>query len=478
MNINVPSFTQTTFAAMACSALLTFTANAAELTPVEVRAIARDAYIYGFPLVDNYRIQHAYFQDPNSPEYKAPWNQLHSDARVYTPDDKAIQTPNSDTPYSQLGADLRSEPLVLSMPAVEEGRYYTAQFIDAYTHNFAYAGSRTTGNGAGNFLLAGPGWKGKTPPGIKAVFRSETEFAYVFYRTQLFDSADIENVKKVQAGFKVQTLSAYLGKPAPTPAGQIDFPEPLSVEQERTSLEFFNILNFVLTHCPTHPSERALMDRFAKLGIGSGQQFEAQSLSPDLRKAVEQGMADAWQANSALDALAASGKLTSGDLLGSREFLKNNYLYRMRGAASGIYGNSREEAIYPPYYLDSNGQRLSGDGNRYVLRFAPGQFPPVNAFWSLTMYELPSRLLVANPLNRYLINAPMLPNMKLDADGGLTLYIQHDSPGTDKEANWLPAPSGSFVMAMRLFWPKPEALEGVWKKPAMQRVSQVSAVQQ
>src|SRR5689334_20093924 len=160
MKIDVPSFTQTTFAAMACSALLAFTANAAQLTPGEVRAIAKDAYIYGFPLVDNYRIQHAYFQDQNSPEYKAPWNQLHSDTRVYTPNDKAIQTPNSDTPYSQLGADLRSEPLVLSMPAVEEGRYYTAQFIDAYTHNFAYAGSRTTGNGAANFLLAGPGWKG------------------------------------------------------------------------------------------------------------------------------------------------------------------------------------------------------------------------------------------------------------------------------------------------------------------------------
>jgi hypothetical protein len=478
MTIKLSTFTQTTFAAMACSALLTFTANAATLTPDEVRAIAKDAYVYGFPLVDNYRIQHAYFEDRNSPEYKAPWNQLHSDARVYTPDDKAIQTPNSDTPYSQLGADLRSEPLVLSMPAVEEGRYYTAQFIDAYTHNFAYAGSRTTGNAAGNFLLVGPGWKGETPAGIKAVFRSETEFAYVFYRTQLFNPADIENVKKVQAGFKVQPLSSYLGQPAPAAAPRIDFPKPLSVAQERTSLEFFNILNFVLSHCPTHPSERTLMERFAKLGIGAGQKFEVQSLSPELYKAVEQGMADAWQANSELDALAASGALTSGDLLGSREFLKNNYLYRMRGAASGIYGNSREEAIYPPYYLDSKGQRLSGDGNRYVLRFAPGQLPPVNAFWSLTMYELPSRLLVANPLNRYLINAPMLADMKRDADGGLTLYIQHDSPGTDKEANWLPAPKGAFLMAMRLFWPKPEALDGGWKKPALQRISQVSDIQQ
>jgi hypothetical protein len=463
-------------ATLACGAVLSSSANAAPLTPAEARSIAKDAYIYGFPLVDHYRIQHAYFQDSSNPEYKAPWNQLHSDARVYTPDDKAIQTPNSDTPYSQLGADLRAEPLVLSMPAVEAGRYYTAQFIDAYTHNFAYAGSRTTGNEAGNFLLVGPGWMGETPAGIKQVFRAETDFVYVFYRTQLFNPADIDNVKKVQAGFKVQPLSAYLGKPAPAPAPKVDFPKPLTVAQERTSLEFFNILNFVLSHSPTHPTEQALMQDFAKLGIGRGQTFDAQALSPELRTAVEQGMADAWQANSELDKLAASGALTSGDLLGSREYLKNNYLYRMRGAASGIYGNSKEEAIYPPYYQDDQGQRLDGS-NRYMLRFAPGQLPPVNAFWSLTMYELPSRLLVANALNRYLINAPMLPDLKRDADGGVTLYIQHDSPGKDKEANWLPAPKGAFLVAMRLFWPKAEALDGAWKKPAMLRVNQTMAKQ-
>ncbi|WP_166363299.1 DUF1254 domain-containing protein [Pseudomonas akapageensis] len=475
MKNRIVQLAQTTLlAAMACSALLSAPAGAAQLTPDEARSIARDAYIYGFPLVDNYRIQHAYFEDRSHPEYKAPWNQLHSDARVYTPDDKAIQTPNSDTPYSQLGADLRSEPLVLSMPAVEAGRYYTAQFIDAYTHNFAYAGSRTTGNEAGNFLLVGPGWKGETPAGIKQVFRSETDFVYVFYRTQLFNPADIDNVRKVQAGFKVQPLSAWLGKPAPVAAPRIDFPEPLSVEQERNSLQFFNILNFVLSYCPTHPSEQALMERFARLDIGAGQRFDAQTLSPELRKAVEQGMADAWQANRELDKLAASGALTSGDLLGSREYLKNNYLYRMRAADSGIYGNSREEAIYPSYMVDADGQRLDG-GNRYVLRFAPGQLPPVNAFWSLTLYELPSRLLVANPLKRYLINAPMLPDLKRDADGGLTLYIQHDSPGKDKETNWLPAPKGSFLLAMRLFWPKPEALDGAWKKPPLLREQQVLA---
>ncbi|MDM0047420.1 DUF1254 domain-containing protein [Variovorax sp. J22R115] len=456
----------------ACAAAST--APAQNLTPAEARAIAKEAYIYGYPLVDHYRIQHAFFVERDNAEYKGPWNTIHSNARVYTPEDKAIQTPNSDTPYSYLGADLRAEPLVLTMPAVENKRYYGAQFIDAYTHNFAYVGTRATGNEAGSYLLAGPGWKGMKPAGIREVIRSETEFAFVFYRTQLSGPADIENVKKVQAGYKVQPLSAYLGRPAPTPAPVVDFIKPLTIEQERSSLQFFEVLNFVLGYAPTHPSERELMQRFAKLGIGAGLKFDAQGLSPELRQAIQDGLADAWAAQAQLEKQASAGQLGSGDLLGSREQLKNNYLYRMRGTVAGIYGNSKEEAIYQGYYTDATGQRLDG-ANRYVLRFKADQLPPVNAFWSLTMYRLPSRLLVANPVDRYLINSPMLPDLKRDADGGVTLYIQRESPGKDKEANWLPAPEGPFLMALRLFWPKAEIANGQWKKPELERVEPVAA---
>jgi hypothetical protein len=143
----------------------------------------------------------------------------------------------------------------------------------------------------------------------------------------------------------------------------------------------------------------------------------------------------------------------------------------MRGTVAGIWGNVREEAIYPAYYADSTGQPLDASKNRYAVRFAADRLPPVNAFWSLTMYDLPGRLLVANPLNRYIINSPMLPDLKRDGDGGLTLYVQHESPGKDKESNWLPAPNGPFVVAMRLYWPKPEALDGRWKEPPMQRLT-------
>jgi hypothetical protein len=182
-------------------------------------------------------------------------------------------------------------------------------------------------------------------------------------------------------------------------------------------------------------------------------------------------MADAWKALAELKSTQLdTGKLTSGDIFGTRDFLKNNYLYRMAAAVIGIYGNSKEEAMYPVYFVDSTGQRPDGAKDRYVVHFGPDELPPASAFWSLTLYELPSSLLSANPLNRYLINSPMLPNLKRDADGGLTLYIQHDSPGEDKEADWLPAPSGPFFMALRIYWPKSTALSGAWKAPPLQRV--------
>src|SRR6202034_2934347 len=285
------------------AAFLTTTAMAAKSIPVraqsgvspdEARAIAKEAYIYGVPVVDNYRIQYAYFVDTKNREYKAPWNQIWNSARLFSPADKAIQTANSDKLYSMVGADLRAEPIVLTVPAIEKNRYFSVQLIDYYTQNFDYIGTRTTGNGGGTFLLAGPDWKGDTPKGIDKVFRSETELAFPGYRTQLFNPSDIDNVKKVQAGYKVQTLSAFLGQAAPNAPPAIDFIKPLTAAEQRTSPEFFNILNFVLRVCPTVPSEIALMERFAKIGVGAGKTFDVATLAPDTKTAVQQGMADAW----------------------------------------------------------------------------------------------------------------------------------------------------------------------------------------
>ena len=440
--------------------------HAQEVTPTEARAIAKEAYVYGYPMVDNYRIMHAYFVDAKNPEYKAPWNELVNIPRVYTPADTAVQTPNSDTPYSFVGMDLRAEPIVLTVPAIEKERYFSIQLIDAYTFTFDYIGSRATGNDGGSFLVAGPGWKGDKPQGVKEVIRSETEFVLAGYRTQLFDPDDLDNVKKIQAEYKAEPLSAFLGQPAPATAPPVDFIQPLTPAEQKTSLEFFNILNFILQFCPTDPSETELMARFAKIGVGAGQTFDAGKLSPEIKSAIEAGMADAWAEFGNLQKQIDAGEVTSGDLFGTREFLKNNYLYRMAGAVMGIYGNAKEEAMYPVYAVDSAGHKLDG-AKDYTLRFAAGQLPPVHSFWSITMYQLPSSLLVDNPINRYLLNSPMLPSFVKDADGGITFYVQNKSPGKEKEANWLPAPAGPFWISMRLYWPKEAALDGSWKQPPM-----------
>jgi hypothetical protein len=440
-----------------------------DVTPAEARAIAREAYVYAYPMVDSYRILHAYFVDADNPEYKGPFNRLRSFARVFTPEDKAVQTPNSDTPYSFLGLDLRAEPIVLTVPPIGKERYFSIQLIDLYTFNFDYVGSRTTGNDGGSFLIAGPDWNGSVPAGITKVIRSETGLAIAAYRTQLFGPDDIENVKKIQAGYGVQPLSAFLGQPAPQAAATIEFPEPLPVAAEKTSVDAFRILNFLLQFCPTHASEKDLMARFARIGIGAGKAFDGAALAPELKTAMEQGVADARADLAGLQKRIAAGEVTSGDLFGTRDYLKNNYLYRMAAAVLGIYGNSKAEAMYPVYAIDADGAKLDG-GSRYELRFAPGQLPPVHAFWSLTMYEMPSSLLVANPIDRYLLNSPMLPGFVRDADGGLTLLVQSETPGKEREANWLPAPKGPFMMVMRLYWPKDDALEGTWTAPPLRRV--------
>lgn len=447
---------------------LTPLAQASDVTPAQARAIAKEAYTYGYPLVDNYIISYAYYVDRDNPNFKAPWNHLKNINSVFTPADTAVQTPNSDTPYSWAGLDLRAEPIVLSLPAIEQERYYDVQMWDAYNYIIGYAGSRTTGNDAGNIMIVGPGWKGEQPEGIKKIYVSDTDFGVLVIRTQLFNPADISNVEKIQAQYKMQPLSAFLGTNPPPPAPAVDFIKPLTKPELKTSLDFFNLLNFVLTYCPVVPSETTLRKRFASIGIEGGKTFDPARLSPEMKTAIEQGRADAWEAFAGVAKKMDEGKITSGDVFGTREFLGNNYLYRWLGTI-GIYGNAKEEAIYPVLAVDSNGEKLNG-ANRYTLTFPAGELPPVNAFWSTTMYELPQSLLVANPINRYLLNSTMMSQFVKDADGGITLYFQNESPGKDKEANWLPAPKGPFWVILRLYWPKEAALDGSWAVPKVIKV--------
>lgn len=437
-----------------------------KLSPQDARQIAKEAYIYGFPMVTNYRTLYKQAIDKGNPDYQAPFNVLANSKGVATPEDKFVVTPNSDTPYSYLWMDLRAEPIVVTMPKIEKNRYYTGQLIDLYTFNFAYLGTRSFGNDGGDFMIAGPNWKGETPKGIKAAFKAETEFAYLLIRTQLFNAADLPNVKKIQAGYKAQTLSHYLRQPAPPAAPAVDWPKP--ADDMLTTPALFPYVNFLLQFCPTHPSENDLMARFANLDIGAGKTFDFEKLPPDMQKAIDDGIADAGNDMNTLMKRVNADEVSSSDFFGTREFLKNNYLYRFGGAKLGLYGNSGEEAIYLGYFVDANHQPLDASKTNYALTFPKGQLPPAHAFWSMTMYDGKSQFLVANPLKRYLLNSTMLKSFKYAPDGSLTFYLQKNSPGTAKESNWLPAPNGPFYAVLRIYMPAPEVVNGTWKKPPLE----------
>ncbi len=438
------------------------------ISPAEVRTVAKDAYIYGYPMVQVYLTMYAFSIDTRNPQYKGPFNAPLSFARVFTPADTAFVTPNSDTPYTFLSLDLRAEPIVLTVPPIEKERYWVFQMMDLYSFNFDYLGTRTSGNDGGTFLVAGPRWKGSAPAGITRVLQPETEFINVVGRTQLFNSGDLDKVKKIQSAYKAQPLSAFLGQSAPPAAPAIPWIPPVPPAQMQTSLRFFDVMSFLLQFCPVQPSETALRADFARIGVVPGEAINVDTLSPEIKAALEGGMADGQKE---IDARRASSGGDMSDFFGTRAFLHNDYVARATGGQMGIGANSKEEALYPLYEKDSSGQPLDGSKARYTLHFKKGEYPPVNAFWSLTMYGLPQQLLVENPINRYLINSPMLPNLKLDAEGGLTIYIQADSPGKDKEPNWLPAPKTPFMLAMRYYFPKPELLEGTWKSPAVVRAN-------
>jgi hypothetical protein len=252
-----------------------------KVAPTETSAIAEEAFVYGFPMIMNYGVMYEYAVDTKSSQYKTPFNQIYNEARVFTPKDTAVVTPNSDTPYSLVSMDLRAEPIVLCVPEVEKGRYYSVQLIDMYTFNYGYIGSRATGNGAGCYLVAGPDWKGKTPHGIKKAFRSETQFSMAVYRTQLFNPADIDNVKKVQAGYTAQTLSQFLKRPAPPRSPQIEFPK---IDKELAKADPFAYLNFVLQFCPPVPQEIALRTKFASIGVEAGKSYYRKLWIDDVMK--------------------------------------------------------------------------------------------------------------------------------------------------------------------------------------------------
>jgi hypothetical protein len=294
-------------------------------------------------------------------------------------------------------------------------------------------------------MVTGPGWIGTRPDGIKKVFPSETQFSLAVIRTQLFNPNDMDNVKKIQAGYKVQTLSEFTHQPPPASLPAPDFP---AFTEDAFKLQFPAYLNFLLQFCPTLPEETALRARFATVGIEAGKPFDLAKLSDvqkgELALAVKEGYEAIEKQKDSI------GKDINGwnvgAAFGNRAFYNGNYLLRAGSALAGIYGNDAIEAMYPQAKAASDGQPLDGSKHNYTLTFAAGQFPPVNAFWSVTMYDGKTQLLIKNSINRYLINSPMLPILKKNADGSLTLYIQKDVPAVTRK------PTGSRLRTVRFTW--------------------------
>ncbi len=445
-----------------------------DVSTEEAQAIARDAYIYGFPMVMNLKTIYDYTVDVDSPNYKGPFNEVSCEARLFTPADTAVVTPNSDTPYCMFWMDLRSEPLILTVPELEDDRYYSVQLIDFYTHNFAYIGTRINDNAAGSYLLAGPGWNGDKPDGITEILASETELIFAVVRTQLFDSDDLDRVAEIQSTYVLQPLSAYLGQDAPAQVPAIDFPS--WKDGAEFSVAAFDYIDFALDLLGTHPDESELVARFAKIGIGTTGAFNTVALEPEFVRALEAAVQQGVGEMRALIGATSFDPLMSAKIFGTRAFLNeaapalgqpNMYLPRATAALVGLYGNSGAEAVYPTYFVDNEGSQLNATDHNYVMNFAAGELPPAKAFWSLSMYDGVTQLFIDNPLDRYLVNSAMTGGFIFEHDGSLVIHIQKDPPGADREANWLPAPDGPYYLVLRLYLPEQRVLDGEWTPPKL-----------
>jgi hypothetical protein len=302
-----------------------------------------------------------------------------------------------------------------------------------------------------------------------------SKFAFAVFRTQLFNPEDIDNVRAIQAQYKVEPLSTFLGEQAPPAAPAIDWPK---VDKAMADMDPFSYLAFLLQFCPPIGSaavEVPLREKFASIGIEAGKPFSVDDWSDEAKTALADGI-KAGTAN-VKEHVKTFGEKVNGwqiskGLFGSREMLGDNYMIRAVAAVAGIYGNDAAEALYPATKVDADGQPLDGSKASYTITFKEGDQPPVNAFWSITMYDGKTQLLVANSINRYLINSPMLPDLKKNSDGSLTLYVQHDEPtDPDQKANWLPALDGPIYLVMRLYWPKEAALSGSWKPRGVERAT-------
>ena len=436
----------------------------------EASAIAEDAYVYAFPMMESYRTMYVQAIDRTAPGYLGPFNHMAHKTELLGPEFEDVVRPNNDTMYSLAWLDLRSQPIVITVPEVKD-RYYSVQLVDMFTHNLGYLGTRATGGEYGSYVIAGPRWQGTKPGDAEAVFRSESNFVYCIVRIEVRSPEDVRAVRELQERTLLTPMNVFLGRSRVPAADGITFPSYDDIKAK--SAGFIDLFNFLLGQVAIVPQERELMARFVRIGVRPGAQAASLALSPALRNALGAGVGRGIMALS--EAAADPSKLEDVivraehgwegmvGVFGSGEVMRPHYLVRGVGAMVGLYGNDAAEAYYPIGTKDAAGNPLDGSKHRYVMRFDKDQMPQVDAFWSMTMYSLPKQLMVKNPIDRYSIGDRS--EVQYGKDGSLTIYIQRDSPGKKRESNWLPAPNGPFSVQFRMYLPKPEALDPLYLPP-------------
>jgi hypothetical protein len=442
------------------------------LTPDEARQIAEEAYIFAYPMLEHYKTMFAMAMYDKSGAYVAPFNVFFNRTSLTGPKDTIVVRPNNDTFYGGAWLDLSTQPQILKVPAISDGRYYSFQIIDMYTHNIDYIGTRKTGNGAGAYMFVGPDWKGEVPKGINKVIKSEGNYLVALGRTQVFGPDDVDKALAVVSGYKLESLSQYLGQDVEvTDSPLLNLPpfNPEKISNEN----FIGYFNALMAYGKIHPSETELFQKFAKIGIEPGKPFNPEEFDPEIIKAINEGIKSGME--KIKEEASKLGERKNGwqlvaNAYGPRELMQGKYLKRAAGAYFGLWGNDLEEAYYPECTADSDGEGLDGSKHNYVLHFDKEQLPPVNAFWSFTMYKLPQQLFIENPINRYVISSAT-EGLKYNEDGSLDIYIQKDNPGPEKESNWLPAYDGPFSLQGRMYMTKPEALDPLYVPPAVERVN-------
>jgi hypothetical protein len=434
----------------------------------ETQAIAEEAYIFAYPMLEDYKTMYIQSVSSTSPTYRAPFNQLTNATVLVGPEFKDVVRPINDTLYSIVWLDLRAEPMAISVPAIPD-RYYSFQLVDLYTYNFAYIGTRATGTASGSYLVTGPAWQEDKPSGVTDVFRSEGNFVFCIVRTAVDGQADVPNVAAIQQQYRFQPLSAFLGQPTPTVAPGVNFP-PYD-QAKALSADFIQYFNFLLGQLVVDPSERDLITKFGRIGIGPNRPFDAASLDTQTQRAINDGVTSALakiKAKGAQSGQQKNGWNLTPRIFGDRQQMQGQYLVRAAAAYMGLYGNDLEEAYYPSSGHDISGDPLDGSKSTYELIFTKDEIPAVDAFWSLTMYSSPDQLLVENPIQRYSIS-DRTAGLLLGADGSQQIYIQRESPGADKEANWLPAPNGPFSVTMRMYLPQAQELDPLYAPPSIHK---------